>query len=85
MLELLLSGGRWRSRGILAIVFGIVALAYLGATLISLAVMFGAYAFVSGVFAIIAAFGSRGRGAVWYVLDGIWDRRRYCDVSCSRA
>ena len=58
-------------RGILAIVFGIVALAFPGATLVSLAVVFGAYAFVSGVFALIAAFGSRGRDAVWYVLDGI--------------
>lgn len=58
-------------RGILAIVFGIVALAFPGATLVSLAVLFGAYAFVSGVFAIVAAFGSRGRDAVWYVLDGI--------------
>ena len=58
-------------RGILAIVFGIVALVLPGATLVSLAVVFGAYAFVSGVFAIVAAFGSRGRDAVWYVLDGI--------------
>ncbi len=58
-------------RGVLAIVFGIVALALPGATLVSLAVLFGAYAFVSGVFAIVAAFGIRGRDAVWYVLDGI--------------
>lgn len=58
-------------RGVLAIVFGIVALVFPGATLVSLAVMFGAYAFVSGVFAIVAAFGSRKRDAVWYVLDGI--------------
>ena len=58
-------------RGILAIVFGSVALAFPGATLVSLAVVFGAYALVSGVFAIVAAFGSRGRDAVWYVLDGI--------------
>ena len=58
-------------RGLLAIVFGIVALAYPGATLVTLAVIFGAYAAVDGVFSIIAAFGSRGRDAVWYVLDGI--------------
>jgi uncharacterized membrane protein HdeD (DUF308 family) len=58
-------------RGILAIVFGIVALAFPGETLVSLAVVFGAYAFVSGVFAIIAAFGIGGRDGVWYVLDGI--------------
>jgi uncharacterized membrane protein HdeD (DUF308 family) len=58
-------------RGVLAIVLGIVALVFPGATLVSLAVLFGAYAFVSGVFAIVAAFGSRGRDTVWYVLDGI--------------
>ena len=57
-------------RGILAIVFGIVALVFPGATLVSLAVVFGAYAFVSGVFTIVAAFGHRGREASWYVLDG---------------
>ena len=57
-------------RGILAIVFGIVALVFPGATLVSLAVMFGAYAFVSGVFTIVAAFGHRRREASWYVLDG---------------
>ena len=58
-------------RGILAIVFGIVALAFPGATLVSLAVVFGAYAFVDGLFAIVSAFGHPGREAVWYVLDGI--------------
>ena len=57
-------------RGILAIVFGIVALVFPGATLVSLAVVFGAYAFVSGVFTIVAAFGRRRREASWYVLDG---------------
>ena len=58
-------------RGILAIVFGLVALAFPGVTLVSLAVLFGAYAFVDGVFAIVSAFGHHGREAVWYVLDGI--------------
>ena len=57
-------------RGILAIVFGIVALVFPGATLVSLAVVFGAYAFVSGVFTIVAAFGRRRREASWYVLEG---------------
>jgi len=58
-------------RGLLAIVFGIVALAYPGMTLVSLALVFGAYAFGDGVFAIVSAFGRRGREAVWYVLDGL--------------
>lgn len=58
-------------RGILAILFGIVALTYPGMTLVSLALIIGAYAFVDGVFAIVSAFGHPGREAVWYVLDGI--------------
>ena len=58
-------------RGILAIVFGIVALVYPGITLLSLAFVFGAYVFVDGVFAVASAFGHGGREAVWYVLEGI--------------
>jgi uncharacterized membrane protein HdeD (DUF308 family) len=58
-------------RGLLGIVFGIVALVYPGITLVSLAFVVGAYAFVDGIFAIGSAFGHGGREAVWYVLDGI--------------
>ena len=58
-------------RGIVAIVFGIVALAFPGATLVSLAIVFGAYAFIDGVLTIVSAFGHRGREASWYVLEGI--------------
>ena len=50
-------------RGILAIVFGIVALVFPGATLVSLAVVFGAYAFVAACSPSSAAFGRRGREA----------------------
>jgi uncharacterized membrane protein HdeD (DUF308 family) len=57
-------------RGILAIVFGIVALVFPGITLVSLAMVFGAYAFVSGVLTIVAVFGHRGREASWYVVEG---------------
>lgn len=58
-------------RGLLAILFGIVALVNPGVTLLSLALVFGAYVFIDGVFAIVSAFGHTGREAVWYVLDGI--------------
>lgn len=58
-------------RGLLGIVFGIVALVYPGITLLSLAFVLGAYAFVDGAFAIGSAFGHGGREAVWYVLEGI--------------
>ena len=57
-------------RGILAIVLGVVALMFPAATLVSLALVFGAYAFVSGVLTIVSAFGHRGREASWYVLEG---------------
>jgi uncharacterized membrane protein HdeD (DUF308 family) len=57
-------------RGILAIVFGSVALVFPGFTLLSLALVFGAYAFVSGVLTIVSAFGHGGREASWYVLEG---------------
>ncbi len=58
-------------RGLLGIAFGLLALVYPGVTLVSLVLVFGAYAFVDGVFAIGSAFGHGGREAVWYVLDGI--------------
>ena len=59
-------------RGLLAILFGIVALVFPGITMLSLAFVFGAYVFVDGVFAIASAFGHGGREAVWYVLEGIF-------------
>ena len=58
-------------RGILAILFGIVAWAFPGAALVSLALVFGAYAFIDGVLTIVSAVGHRGREASWYVLEGI--------------
>ena len=58
-------------RGILAILFGIVALVFPGTTMLTLAFVFGAYVFMDGVFAIASAFGHGGREAVWYVLEGI--------------
>jgi uncharacterized membrane protein HdeD (DUF308 family) len=69
----ILSGKWWvvALRGVLAIVFGVIALVYPGATLLSLALVFGAYALLDGVFAIFAAFGYGRREAVWYVLEGI--------------
>jgi len=42
-------------RGVLAILFGIFAFIYPGATLFALIIVFGAYALVDGVFLIVAA------------------------------
>ena len=48
-------------RGILAIVFGILALVFPGTTLVSLTMLFGADAFVDGVFTLVSAFGTADR------------------------
>lgn len=42
-------------RGIFAIVFGLIALFWTGITLFALVVLFGIYAFVDGIFALISA------------------------------
>ncbi len=58
-------------RGILGILFGIVALVYPGITLAALVLVLGAYAVVDGVFALFAAVGGVGNDRLWYVLEGI--------------
>jgi len=46
-------------RGVLAILFGILAFAWPGITLEVLVLFFGAYALVDGVFALIAGLSNR--------------------------
>ena len=60
-------------RGALAIIFGILAVLWPGLTLITLVLFFGAYAFVDGIFAVIAGITSRERDQRWWaaVLEGI--------------
>ena len=47
-------------RGVLGILFGLVALFLPGATMLSLVLIFAAYTFVDGVFAIISAVRAAG-------------------------
>src|SRR5262245_45143682 len=55
-------------RGIAAIIFGILAFIWPGITLLALTFLFGAYAMVSGVFAIIAAAQRAGGDERWLTL-----------------
>lgn len=60
-------------RGIAAVVFGILAFIWPGATIIAIAILFGAYAFVDGVFAIVAAVRAAEAHERWwlFVIEGI--------------
>jgi uncharacterized membrane protein HdeD (DUF308 family) len=70
MLSELLSRYWWvlLLRGLLAILFGILAFAWPGVTLASLVLLFGVYALVDGVSAVVSALGRRGEQEHWWVL-----------------
>jgi uncharacterized membrane protein HdeD (DUF308 family) len=55
-------------RGLAAIIFGILAFIWPGITLLALTILFGAFAMVGGVFAIIAAAQRAGRDERWVAL-----------------
>ncbi len=60
-------------RGLAGILFGVIAIALPGPTLVSLALLFAAYMLVDGVFAIAATFhAARSRQSwVWFALGGV--------------
>lgn len=60
-------------RGIAAVIFGILAFAWPGNTIVVLVILFGAYAFVDGVFAIVAAVRAAQAHERWWplVFEGI--------------
>src|SRR5262245_66485895 len=64
-------------RGIAAIVFGVLAFMWPGLTLLTLVILYGAFALVDGVFALAGAIGRRGGGGAvptwWLVLTGLLD------------
>ncbi len=53
-------------QGIVAILFGILALAWPGLTILALVAIFGAYALVDGIAAIAVAFAGRREHGVWW-------------------
>jgi uncharacterized membrane protein HdeD (DUF308 family) len=62
-------------RGVLGIIFGIVAFLLPGATILSLILFFAAYMLVDGVFAIMGAIRAARHGERWglLILEGIVD------------
>jgi uncharacterized membrane protein HdeD (DUF308 family) len=58
-------------RGILAVLFGIMAFVMPGMTLVSLAMLYGAYALIDGVLSIVFGVGSRAWSLVFFGLLGV--------------
>jgi uncharacterized membrane protein HdeD (DUF308 family) len=60
-------------RGILAIVFGILAWVWPGLTVVVLVALFGAFALVDGILALVAAFRAHERRREWwpFALEGV--------------
>lgn len=55
-------------RGLVAVLFGLAAIVLPGLTIEVLVLFFGVYAFVDGVFAVVAAFNHRDTHDRWWVL-----------------
>lgn len=55
-------------RGLVAVLFGVAALAWTGPTLTALALLFGAFALLDGAFALAAALVGRPPGPLWGAL-----------------
>jgi len=70
MLSRLLSRYWWvlLIRGIIAVLFGVLAYLRPGITLAALVLLFGAYAFADGILAVVAAIAGRKEREHWWVL-----------------
>ncbi len=55
-------------RGVIAILIGLMAFFWPGATLYALVILFGAFAFADGLLSLINAFRVRGKEERWWVL-----------------
>src|SRR6476661_4227144 len=58
-------------RGVAAIFFGIVAIAWPDITVGVLIIFFGAYALVDGAFSIAASFSAQSDDRWWYIVRGV--------------
>lgn len=63
----------WLIRGIAAVIFGILAFWWPGATLVAIGILFGAYALVDGIFAIIATIRAAETHQRWwpFLIEGV--------------
>jgi uncharacterized membrane protein HdeD (DUF308 family) len=61
----------WALRGVAAIIFGLLAIFYPGATLSSLVMLFGIYALVDGAIAVYHSLVNRGANWGWELLEGV--------------
>jgi uncharacterized membrane protein HdeD (DUF308 family) len=61
------------ARGVLAVVFGILAFVLPGATVAALVILFGAFMLVDGLFALVSAWRRADRRTSWwpFVLEGL--------------
>ena len=66
----LLNQSRWALivRGLIAVLFGVVAFAWPSITLMTLVLLFGAYALVDGIASIIGALKNRAAYRHWWVV-----------------
>ena len=69
-------------RGVVAVIFGLIALLLPGVTLASLVLLFGAYMVVDGVLAVVAAVRAARQGERWGLLifEGIADLAAAADA-----
>ncbi len=58
----------WVLRGLVAVIFGLIAFFIPGATLFALTILFGAYALIDGIVSLAAAIRSARRGEHWWAL-----------------
>jgi uncharacterized membrane protein HdeD (DUF308 family) len=67
---IILAGNWWALalRGLLAVLFGITAFVMPGLTLAALVLLYGAYALVDGVFAVVASLAGRTFGTPWWAM-----------------
>ena len=63
----------WLIRGIAAVIFGVLAFLWPGVTWVAIGILFGAYAFVDGVFAIVATVRAAETRQRWwpFLIEGI--------------